>query len=645
MRYLSFLAALALTACSSAADTPGGTDGGVRTGDMNTGNNTPDMRMNNDPPPACADNDGDGYQNQSCNRDARNGGGDCDDNNNLINPGRAENCGNDLDNDCDGRRPAQDQDCGGSCPDMDRDGFEDAECNADPRRGGGDCDDTEASINPDAMERCGNFRDEDCVDGDARCPRPNCTDNDGDGFGEGSGCLGPDCDDTKADVNPWRTEICGDNIDQDCNGADRPCPMNCTDRDFDGFGAGEGCLGPDCNDRNAAINPGAVEVPNNRIDEDCDGRDLELAQDCRDIDEDGYGEGRGCIAEDCDDNDPRVHRNRAEICGNGIDDDCIGGDRACTERQPGECVDMDNDGWGQGACRLGSPDCNDNDPAVNPDATEVCNERDDNCNGTVDECSGRNQVCDGAACVGGAGAACRADGECHQGMGLACNEDVGQCRIPDGDVCNEGAECNPGAECIVLDVCDDQDRRCYQARGGACEESCDCTGDWLCHEENGRCVECVGDIYCDQDARDTCTDGGFCAEAIEIGVGEDDVRHDMFRRMISCWNHWNGHNEVEGCDILFIETALPSGEDIYDDGYACDGDALDAAGFSGDDRDVLAELFGCGLFDVINMWWMNRLEAGTVWCMYYVPNKAGFGIPDDTRPAVVIDQCDVSHFD
>jgi formylglycine-generating enzyme required for sulfatase activity len=53
-----------------------------------------------------------------------------------------------------------------------------------------------------------------------------------------------------------------------------------------------------------------------------------------------------------------------------------------TPPAPG-CTDEDGDGFGLG-CAAG-PDCNDQDAAIYPGASEVCNFKDDNCNGLVDE--------------------------------------------------------------------------------------------------------------------------------------------------------------------------------------------------------------------------------------------------------------------
>ena len=48
---------------------------------------------------------------------------------------------------------------------------------------------------------------------------PNDVDNDHDGYTENEG----DCDDTKANINPGATEICGDGVDQNCDGHDETC--------------------------------------------------------------------------------------------------------------------------------------------------------------------------------------------------------------------------------------------------------------------------------------------------------------------------------------------------------------------------------------------------------------------------------------
>lgn len=64
----------------------------------------------------------------------------------------------------------------------------------------------------------------------------SCADADRDGYTR----CGGDCDDARASVHPGAVEVCGDGIDQDCNGADRSCPStteNCANRvDDDGDG-------------------------------------------------------------------------------------------------------------------------------------------------------------------------------------------------------------------------------------------------------------------------------------------------------------------------------------------------------------------------------------------------------------------------
>ena len=50
----------------------------------------------------------------------------------------------------------------------------------------------------------------------------------------------------------------------------------------------------------------------------------------------------------------------------------------------GDCIDSDEDGWGEGStCR--GPDCDDSDPEVNPGALEICDGKDNNCDCVVEE--------------------------------------------------------------------------------------------------------------------------------------------------------------------------------------------------------------------------------------------------------------------
>ena len=80
-------------------------------------------------------------------------------------------------------------------------------------------------------EVCGNGADDDCngvIDcaadagleaGDAaRDASLPCADSDGDGYGVGAGCRGPDCNDADRETHPGAAERC-DGQDNDCNGS------------------------------------------------------------------------------------------------------------------------------------------------------------------------------------------------------------------------------------------------------------------------------------------------------------------------------------------------------------------------------------------------------------------------------------------
>ena len=201
-----------------------------------------------------------------------------------------------------------------------------------------DCDDLNNSVFPGNTEVPYNGVDDDCDEG-----TPD-DDLDGDGFGAES-----DCDDDDALVNPDATEVC-DDVDNDCNGEvdDSAGDLWYDDDDGDGFGdpetgevgceSGEGRVADatDCDDDFAEVNPDGVEVCD-ELDNNCDGEVDEGVETTFFADTDGDGHGdtavtvEACEAPDghvatdldCDDGDPAVSPNATELC-NGVDDDCDG---------------------------------------------------------------------------------------------------------------------------------------------------------------------------------------------------------------------------------------------------------------------------------------------------------------------------------
>ena len=106
---------------------------------------------------------------------------------------------------------------------------------------------------------CGNGddrADNDFTDILAECERG--TDGDGDGFSSAV-----DCNDGAAGTFPGAVDILENGVDEDCDGAD--------DRNFDRDGDGFTVPG-DCDDASAAIRPGALEIRGNAVDENCDRR-------------------------------------------------------------------------------------------------------------------------------------------------------------------------------------------------------------------------------------------------------------------------------------------------------------------------------------------------------------------------------------
>ncbi len=152
-----------------------------------------------------------------------------------------------------------------------------------------------------------------------------------------------DCDDEDPDVGSvltWYADLDGDAWGD----AEAPVAGGCT--------APAGAVGEvgDCDDSDPAINPGAQEVCNGGVDDDCDGLadeadgDLdpaELSTWYLDNDGDSYGDPDSAVETceapsgfvvgggDCDDDDAAVNPAAEEICNDGVDNDCDGGAEGC----------------------------------------------------------------------------------------------------------------------------------------------------------------------------------------------------------------------------------------------------------------------------------------------------------------------------
>ena len=138
---------------------------------------------------------------------------------------------------------------------------------------------------PETESVCDDGLDDD-LDNAIDCEDSDCAsscDVDGDGVS-----TAEDCDDNDASIYPGATEFC-DGVDNNCSGDESDAvdaQVWYADTDGDSYGDPESaiiesCTQPsghvidntDCDDSNSDINPGATEVPDNGVDENCDPSD------------------------------------------------------------------------------------------------------------------------------------------------------------------------------------------------------------------------------------------------------------------------------------------------------------------------------------------------------------------------------------
>jgi len=495
----------------------------------------------------CVDNDNDGYNAYNywteevlslldyC------GPVDCDDNNANIHPGATDICENGIDENCDG----SDADCAPTvyCTDSDGGTIYDV---------AGTATDSSGPI-PDTCDSATVLREAICVgpfgatapyattvtydcsdDGKVcsggRCivPTIKCSDSDGgiilNVFGTASDSSGTTTPDSCIDENTLREAYCTGTVGatgphvatttESCTIGEQLCKSGrcipCQDKDNDGYYAQGGECGTtaDCRDNNAAVNPGATEIPNNGIDDDCVGGDAVAV--CTDYDggEDYYEASRvtdmsGDEYDYCSGNTLYEAICTSSNIADFVTYNCASEGMQCSERRCVEVICTDtcaslgyecgyqsvcgaqkycgtcgsNEYCSDGICR--TIECEDTCASLGYECGSqmVCGQS-TNC-GTC----GSNEVCQGGTCVYQA-PACT---DTCSSLGYECGWNL---------VCGKSTNCGT---CGSNEYCNTQGQCVYQAP--ACTDTCSSLG-----------YECGNQIVCGQSRScGTCGSGKVCS--------------------------------------------------------------------------------------------------------------------------------------
>ena len=389
-----------------------------------------------------------------------------------------------------------------------------------------------------------------CRDGECRSESDECVDGDGDGYGMNC-AKGPDCDDQDPGRNPGAKELCDDNVNNDCDSmTDEDCQDPCANQPCNPGQMrcnGEQVEVCEHDSQGCGTWSGAMNCPTGK----CEGGSC---ADCQDRDGDGYGQN--CPSgPDCDDSDDEIHDGAQELC-DDKNNDCDG------ETDEGYPTLGDSCDVGRGICKnTGTVVCASNGTSTTctamagtPEA-ELCGDGDDNdCDGDTDE--GFGVV--GQSCT-------RGSGDCQTSGTFECDPNDATSTFCDAPDPSGGTE-----------VCDGKDNDCDQMT-----------------DEGGVCTSCTEDQY---EPNDSSTAG---TQLLSSKTLED---------FNSCGPCTSGYN-VDWIDLgtqptsasITVELSHPTGTNSNGDQYAdldaeffcgskfCDG----IRGTSGTTSKTLTDTCGC----------------------------------------------------